>query len=211
MNREVSFYPYLTPEEQDLLDRSMKRVTFRKGQVIHRHGDSCVGFSVLSEEGREITLFRVDSGGTCILSAACVFRGIEMESQITAETNTDISVLPVPVLAQFMAENVEVERIVYKQAVQQYADVLKTMQQIVFFSLEKRLASFLHSESQRRGSPAFSMTHEQIARCIGSSREVVTRTLNQFATRGIVALGRGTITILDQDALKELLNGGKQQ
>ena len=55
------------------------------------------------------------------------------------------------------------------------------------------------------------MTHEQIARCIGSSREVVTRTLNQFATRGIVALGRGTITILDQDALKELLNGGKQQ
>ena len=151
MNREVSFYPYLTPEEQDLLDRSKKRVTFRKGQVIHRHGDSCVGlifirrgrlaFSVLSEEGREITLFRVDSGGTCILSAACVFRGIEMESQITAETNTDISVLPAPVLAQFMGENVEVERIVYKQAVQQYADVLKTMQQIVFFSLEKRLAS----------------------------------------------------------------------
>lgn len=221
MNREVSFYPYLTPEEQDLLDRSMKRVTFRKGQVIHRHGDSCVGlifirrgrlaFSVLSEEGREITLFRVDSGGTCILSAACVFRGIEMESQITAETNTDISVLPAPVLAQFMGENVEVERIVYKQAVQQYADVLKTMQQIVFFSLEKRLASFLHSESARRDSPAFSMTHEQIARCIGSSREVVTRTLNQFATRGIVALGRGTITFLDQDALRELLNGGKQQ
>ena len=103
------------------------------------------------------------------------------------------------------------ERIVYKQAVQQYADVLKTMQQIVFFSLEKRLASFLHSESARRDSPAFSMTHEQIARCIGSSREVVTRTLNQFATRGIVALGRGTITILDQDALRELLNGGKQQ
>ena len=134
-----------------------------------------------------------------------------MESQITAETNTDISVLPAPVLAQFMGENVEVERIVYKQAVQQYADVLKTMQQIVFFSLEKRLASFLHSESARRDSPAFSMTHEQIARCIGSSREVVTRTLNQFATRGIVALGRGTITILDQDALRELLNGGKQQ
>ena len=59
MNREVSFYPSLTKEQQDLLDRSMKRLTFRKGQIIHRHGDSCVGlifvrrgrlaFSVLSE------------------------------------------------------------------------------------------------------------------------------------------------------------------
>lgn len=215
MNREVSFYASLTKEQQDLLDRSMKRLTFRKGQIIHRHGDSCVGlifvrrgrlaFSVLSEEGKEITLFRVDSGGTCILSAACVFRGVEMVSQISAETNTDISVLPAPVLAQFMAENPEVERIVYKKAVDQYADVMKTMQQIVFFSLEKRLASFLCSESERRGSPAFSMTHEQIARCIGSSREVVTRTLNQFASRGLVSLGRGTITILDQAAVSAIL------
>ena len=215
MNREVSFYPSLTKEQQDLLDRSMKRLTFRKGQIIHRHGDSCVGlifvrrgrlaFSVLSEEGKEINLFRVDSGATCILSAACVFRGIEMVSQISAETNTDISVLPAPVLAQFMAENAEVERIVYKKAVDQYAEEMKTMQQIVFFSLEKRLASFLRSESERRGSPAFSMTHEQIARCIGSSREVVTRTLNQFASRGLVSLGRGTITILDQTAVSAIL------
>ncbi len=51
----------------------------------------------------------------------------------------------------------------------------------------------------------FSATHEQIARYIGSSREVVTRTLNQFASRGIVSLGRGTVTVLDQDALEDIL------
>jgi len=71
MNREISFYQYLTPEEQDLLDRSMQQVPCRKSQVVHRHGDSCVGlifvrkgrlaFSILSEEGREITVLKKEN------------------------------------------------------------------------------------------------------------------------------------------------------
>lgn len=72
MNRDIVFYNYMTPEQQDLLDRSMQQASFRKGQIVHRHGDSCVGlifvrkgrlaFSILSEEGREITVFRVEKG-----------------------------------------------------------------------------------------------------------------------------------------------------
>jgi CRP/FNR family transcriptional regulator len=98
-----------------------------------------------------------------------------------------------------------VERIVYKMAVGQYSGVVQAMQRIVFLSLEKRLAHFLKEEVVRQRGPIFSVTHEQIARCIGSSREVVTRMLNQFAARGIVTLGRGTVTVLDQDALEDLL------
>lgn len=215
MNRGISFYPYLTEDQRDLLDRSMQLMAFRKGQIVHRHGDSCVGlifvrkgrlsFSVISEEGREITLFRSEAGESCILSAACIFQGLHQESHIMAEIVTEVSILPASVLAQLMHENPHVERLVYKQAVTQYAGSLKTMQQIVFFSLEKRLATFLREETIRRKSPSFSATHEQIARHIGSSREVVTRTLNQFAARGMVSLGRGTVTVLDQDALAELL------
>lgn len=215
MHRELSFYPYLTPEQSDLLDRSMRQLAFRKGQVVHRHGDACVGliflrkgrlaFSILSEEGREITLFRTDKGGTCILSAACVLQTLEFQSQVTAEITAEVSILPAAVLAQLMNENRDVERLVYKQAVAQYSGVLRTMQQIVFLSLEKRLANFLQDECTRRKSASFSATHEQIARCIGSSREVVTRMLNQFASREIVALGRGTVTVLDPDALGDML------
>lgn len=215
MNREISFYNYLTPEEQDLLDRSMQHISCRKGQVVHRHGDACVGlifvrrgrlaFSILSEEGREITVFRVEKGSACILSAACVLQSLEFESQITAEVNSDISILPAPILSRLMNANRDVERLVYKQAVGQYSSVLHTMQQIIFLSLEKRLATFLLEESQRRKAPSFSATHEQIARYIGSSREVVTRMLNQFASRGIVSLGRGTVTVLDQDALEAII------
>ena len=215
MNREISFYQYLTPEEQDLLDRSMQQVPCRKSQVVHRHGDSCVGlifvrkgrlaFSILSEEGREITVFRIEKGESCILSAACVLQSLEFESHITAELKSDIAILPAPTLSQLMNSNPDVERLVYKQAVIQYSGVLRTMQQIIFLSLEKRLATFLLEESQRRQSPSFSATHEQIARYIGSSREVVTRMLNQFAGRGIVSLGRGTVTVLDPEALEDVL------
>ena len=215
MNQDIAFYSYLTPEQQDLLNRSMQTATYRKGQMVHRHGDVCVGmifvrkgrlsFSALSEEGREVTIFRADPGQTCILSAACVFRVIETESHITAEVNTEVAILPAMILSQLMNQNPDVERIVYKQATMQYSEALKTLQQIVFFSLEKRLAMFLRDEEVRQRSLVFSVTHEQIARCIGSSREVVTRTLNQFASRGIVSLGRGTVTVLDQDALEDIL------
>ena len=215
MNQDIAFYSYLTPEQQDLLNRSMQTATYRKGQMVHRHGDVCVGmifvrkgrlsFSALSEEGREVTIFRADPGQTCILSAACVFRVIETESHITAEVNTEVAILPAMILSQLMNQNPDVERIVYKQATMQYSEALKTLQQIVFFSLEKRLAMFLRDEEVRQRSLVFSVTHEQIARCIGSSREVVTRMLMQFSDRGIVSLGRGTVTVLNPDALEDIL------
>lgn len=215
MNRDIPFYSQLTPDQQHHLDSAIHTASFRKGQVVHRHGDSCVGiifvrkgrlaFSVVSEEGREITLFRADRGETCVLSAACVFQGLDSESLITAEINSEVSILPAATLAQLMHENTDVERIVYKMAVGQYSGVVQAMQRIVFLSLEKRLAHFLKEEVVRQRGPIFSVTHEQIARCIGSSREVVTRMLNQFAARGIVTLGRGTVTVLDQDALEDLL------
>ena len=203
MNREISFYQYLTPEEQDLLDRSMQQVPCRKSQVVHRHGDSCVGL-IFVRKGR-LAFSILSEGESCILSAACVLQSLEFESHITAEVNSEIAILPAPTLSQLMNSNPDVERLVYKQAVIQYSGVLRTMQQIIFLSLEKRLATFLLEESQRRQSPSFSATHEQIARYIGSSREVVTRMLNQFAGRGIVSLGRGTVTVLDPEALEDVL------
>lgn len=214
MQQDIAFEPYLTSDQRALLERSIQIVAYRKGQMIHRHGDACVGlifvrkgrlaFSALSEEGREITIFRAGPGQACILSAACVFRVMESESHITAEVDSEVAVLPAVTLSQLMNDNKDVERIVYKAATQQYASALKSLQQIVFFSLEKRLAIFLYEESQQRAAPVFSTTHEQIARCIGSSREVVTRMLNQFAAKNIVALGRGTVTILDETALEEM-------
>ncbi len=215
MNQDIAFYSYLTPEQKSLLDRSIQLISYRKGQMVHRHGDACVGvifvrkgrlaFSALSEEGKEVTVVRAGAGQTCILSAACVFQVMEAESHIVAEIDTEVAILPAMILSQLMQQNPDVERIVYKQASMQYSAALKTLQQIVFFSLEKRLALFLRDEKEHQKSMVYSVTHEQIARCIGSSREVVTRMLKQFAERGIVSLGRGTVTVLNPDALEDIL------
>lgn len=216
MHPELSLFDYLTPEQKVLVKPFAQKIDFDKGQVVHRHGGSCVGiiqvitgsirFSVLSEEGREITLYRADAGQNCILSAGCVLHGSDLESQVTAEGPTQVRILPTQILSQLMNENQDVERIVYKQAVSQYFFALRTIQRIVFFSLEKRLAFFLREESMRQGGLNFKLTHEQIARCIGSSREVVTRMLNQLADRGIVTLGRGSVTVTSRKALESLLN-----
>ena len=209
------FFSLLNPEERALAEQSVQRIDCAKGQVVHRHGDACVGvilvrkgslrFSVLSEEGREITLFQADPGDCCILSASCVLHSLDLESQVTAETAAQVDVLPAAVLAQLMAGSKDLEREVFRKATVQYARALRTMERIVFFSLEKRLALFLREESIRRQSLSFRVTHEGIARCIGSSREVVTRMLNQFAGRGMVELGRGTVTVVDRAALDEVL------
>ena len=212
---EFDFYAILTPEQRTFADRCVQRADYAKGQIVHRHGDACVGVilvregslrvDVLSEEGREITLFQAEPGDCCVLSAACVLHSLDLESQVTAETAAQVDILPAASLARLMSENKELEREIFKQATTQYAHALRTMERIVFFSLEKRLAFFLKEESIRRGSLAFRVTHESIARCIGSSREVVTRMLNQFAGRGMVALGRGTVTVMDRAALDEVL------
>lgn len=209
------FYALLTPEQREQAERSTQRMDCLKGQVVHRHGDDCVGiilvkkgslrFSVLSAEGREITLFQAEPGDCCILSAACVLHSLELESQVIAETAAQVDILPAADLSRLMAGNKELEREIFRQATFQYANALRTMERIVFFSLEKRLALYLREESIRRKTLSFRVTHEGIARCIGSSREVVTRMLNQFAARGMVELGRGTVTVLDRAALDEVL------
>ena len=214
MNRDIPFYQYLTDEQKDMLDRSIQQVSYKKGQMVHRHGEACVGiifvrkgrlsFFALSEEGREITILRAKAGQTCVLSASCVFQAVETESHIIAEVPTEVAVLPAPILAQLMHHNKDVERVVYQRASAQFAGALNTLQRIVFFSLEKRLACFLRDEKKYQTGPVFQATHEQIARHIGSSREVVTRMLKQFADKGIVALGRGTVTVLDYDELEDL-------
>lgn len=198
------------------MDQSLQHCSFSKGQVVHRHGDACVGiiyvrkgrisFFALSEEGREITVFRAESGQTCIISAACVLQGMSSGSMITAETEVELSILPAGILAQLMRDNLDVERVVYKQAAGQYDVVLKSLQRVLFFSLEKRLALFLLDECGQLDALTFSATHEQIARHIGSSREVVTRMLNQFSAQGMVSLGRGKIQVTDMEALHGIVS-----
>lgn len=103
-----------------------------------------------------------------------------------------------------MQENIYLEAITYKLATQRLCTVTWAMQQIIFTSFDKRLAEFLLNESDATNSNEINMTHEQIAKLMGTAREVVTRMLKYFSTENYVHLTRGKVTILDKNALKKL-------
>ena len=103
-----------------------------------------------------------------------------------------------------MNENIYVKSFADEIIVENFSDVMWTMQQILFMGIDKRLALFLYDEMSRTGQVEIKMTHDQIARYIGSAREVVSRMLKYFVSEKMVELSRGGIRIVDKEKLRRL-------
>jgi CRP/FNR family transcriptional regulator len=159
---------------------------------------------MLSEEGREITLYQLYKGDVCILSASCILNQITFDVHIDTETDSEILLISSHVISSLINSNVYVENFSYKLAADRFSDVMWAMQQILFMSMDKRLAVFLWDEMSKSDSDTIHLTHEQTAKYIGSAREVVTRMLKYFASEGIVELSRGGIKIIDKQKLRKL-------
>ena len=123
---------------------------------------------------------------------------------ITAEENSECCIISGPAFAAVADNNPEVKIFSLETAVSRFSDVMWVMQQILFMSMDRRLAIFLTDESARTGSDLISLTHEQIARYMGSAREVVSRMLKYFAGEGLVEVSRGGVKILDKKRLRQL-------
>ena len=139
-----------------------------------------------------------------MLSASCVLQCITFDVLADAETAADCLVIPGALFKNVTDANVWAKNYMLETAVKRFSDVMWVMQQILFFSLDKRIAIFLANELQKSGSPTLHLTKEQIARDTGSAREAVSRMLKYFAGEGILTSGRGRITITDPEKLKRL-------
>ena len=207
------FWPELDQgQRQTLIDGSFLSA-IPKGTVTHQAQQGCKGLQlvlegqlrvyIVSEEGREVTLYRVRAGEVCVMSSSCLMDAIVFEVLIEAMADTQVLTIPSPILAPVLQRCPKAELFLYKTASTRFADVMWTMQQILFMGADRREAIFLWEEFRQNG-PVIRLTHDEIARCIGSAREVVTRVLNYFAQEGLMALGRGKITLLQPDALQKL-------
>ena len=209
----LPFWEHLTPQEQMALREASVPSTLPKGTITHRADQDCKGILLrlsgqlraflLSEEGREVTLYRVREGETCVLSSSCLMDAIVFDVLIEAIEETHVITLPVTALSPLAQQRPEIELFLYKTASERFSDIMWTMQQILFMGMDRRAAIFLWDESAQKG-PVLRITHDEMARYIGSAREVVTKVLKYFAQEGIVALRRGTITILDREKLRRL-------
>lgn len=215
MEEQLPFYAHLTEEEKKELEACTVEVRFEKNTPVHSSDEQCLGMLLLrkgelrvymlSEDGREVTLYRLFSGDICVLSASCVLDAVAFEVMIHAEEETEALLIPLALFRRLRENNIYVEAFSYKTATERFSEVMWTMQQILFFRADQRLAAFLWDDMAKNKRQILPYTHEQIARYIGSAREVVTRMLRYFSQEGIVALSRGRVEILDKDKLKTYL------
>ena len=139
-----------------------------------------------------------------MLSAACVLEEITFDVFVDAETDTELLMVQNMALQTLMQENSFVEAFVYRMAAERFSDVMWAMQQILFMGMDRRLAIFLTEETVKRKSLEIDMTQEQIAKYIGTAREVVSRMVKYFAKEGILETFRGGIRILDIKKLRKI-------
>lgn len=212
--REIfPFWNELPHAEQEFICRHSHVMTYAKGTRIH-DGNECSGvifvhsgslrLYMMSEDGKDITLYRLHKGDMCMLSASCVLQSITFDVFVDAEENSECYVISGPAFAEVSSRNPNIKIFALETAVSRFSDVMWAMQQILFMSMDKRLAIFLTDEAARTNSDTIVYTHEQIARYIGSAREVVSRMLKYFANEGIVEVSRGGIKILDKNRLRNL-------
>lgn len=214
----LPFWNELSDADRELLLERTSVRSFKKGEIIHSCSGACLGLigvvtgnlcvCMLSEEGREITLFPLYQKDLCVFGTACVLRPVTCHSHLAAEMDTELLMVPHPVWEDIMRRNLAVECFAYKLSRELLSTVLSTMQQMLFWDFETRLAFHLVREYERTQDSRIRTTHEKIARNIGSAREVVTRMLKRFSDLGMVEVRRGAILILDAEALCAMIPRG---
>ena len=162
---------------------------------------------ILSDEGREITIYRLFERDICLFSASCIIRSIQFEVMIEAEKDAALWVIPADVYKQVMEESAPLANFTNEIMVARFSEVMWLIEQIMWKSLDRRLAHFLLEESALEGTDALKITHETIGRHMGTAREVVTRMLRYFQGEGLVKLSRGTVELTGREQLESLAGG----
>ena len=217
----VNYFPVwgkLTPAQQSRILGSVMSRTVKKGTVIHNGSEECTGLLliksgqlrayILSEEGREITIYRLFDRDMCLFSASCMLRSIQFEVVIEAEKDTELWIIPSEVYKGIMEESAPAANYTNELMAARFSDVMWLIEQIMWKSLDKRVADFLLEEASIEESRELKITHEAIANHLGTHREVITRMLRYFQSDGMVQLSRGLVRITDEEKLRFALARG---
>jgi CRP/FNR family transcriptional regulator len=189
---------------------------FHDGSRIFCEGQRCGGLPLVlrggikvlkrSESGREIVLYRVGRGETCILTSSCLLGDSDYSAEGVAEGGLRLAILPPALFQRMIAESPGFRHFLFAMLSERLSDLMERVERLAFHRLDRRIAEFL-SERADAGFPMIAMTHQQIADEIGSVREMVTRTLGQLAEQGLVELSRAGVRIVDSDGLRGLAHG----
>lgn len=203
----------LTDAQRRALESAASPRRLEAGEQLSGAGE-CVGLLavrsgrlrayMISDTGREITLYRLFERDICLFSASCVMRGLQFDVSIEAEQPSEVLVVSPEVYKRVMEESAPLANYTNELMASRFSEVMWLVEQILWKSFDSRLAAFLLEESALESSDELRITHERIAAHLGTAREVVTRMLRYFQSEGLVSLSRGTVRIADRQGLEAL-------
>ncbi len=204
----------LSPAQKERLTNAARPTAVKRGTILQNGSMECLGLLLIqsgqlrayisSNEGREITIYRLFERDMCLFSASCMMRSIQFEITIEAEKDSTFLLIPPEIYKGLMEESAPLANFTNEIMATRFSEVMWLMEQVMWKSFDKRLAGFLLEEAAIEGSDVLKITHEAIGNHLGNPREVVTRMLKYFQNEGMVKLSRGSITITDETGLRSL-------
>ena len=212
MNRdELSRLPALAslePRTRNAVIQSASILTAPADAVVFSPGSECTSFifvlegsvrvSITSRSGREVVLYRVEGGQTCVLTTSCLMGGGTYEAEGRTETAVKALALPASCFSRLLEESASFRKFAFTTFASRLHDLIVLINEIAFGQLDHRLAAWLSSNSSGNTITA---THQDIATELGATRETVSRLLKEFERKGWLKLERGQITVLQTRAL----------
>lgn len=202
----------LDPAMRAQLRTLSRPISAAAGTRIFSAGSPCEAYLILlsgqlrvcktGENGREIVLYRVEPGETCVVTTACLMAGTSYDAEGVAETDIRAQALPMAAFRGLLADSAAFREFVFRAYGTRISDLLLVIEEVAFGRIVQRLASHLVELSQGRTDIA--ITHQDLAVELGTAREVVSRQLKEFERQGFVRLARGQIHMIDMHALEAL-------
>jgi CRP/FNR family transcriptional regulator len=208
----------LEPETKETLFDVTQFQRLRRGDVVYYQGQLCRNYVMCiegqtrvfktSESGREIMLYQVGAGETCVLTTSCLIAGNPFPAESNAQADALLAAIPADVFHQLMSSSPKFRNYVLSNYGDLLSSLIMLVDEVAFASLDLRLARRLLAEAE--DTNVISKTHQQLALDLGSVREVVSRYVSEWERLGWVRSSRGSIEVLDRGALAAYGTGDTQ-
>ncbi|MCO8193929.1 Crp/Fnr family transcriptional regulator [Anaerofustis sp. NSJ-163] len=211
----IPVWDKMDEKHKNLILNNIEYKTFKQSDIVHDNDVSCLGLVLIkkgklraymvSESGREISLYYLNDMDICLMSASCVMKDISIDVFIDAMEESEVIIIPTIIYNRISKESLVFSNYINEIMASRFSDVMWLLEQVMFKKFDQRLAEFVlyHMNDDKK----LNMTHEQIANHLGSAREVVSRMLKHFVSCGYIKLYRGGIEVVDEKGLYGISEG----
>lgn len=211
-----TFFPFIKQAGAGFVDTFYQQTQYAElpaGVSICEEGKRCTQLAMvldgvgrvfkLSPSGREVTLYRIYGGESCVLTASCIMNQDSFPAMAVTETDVRGILVPTQRVKDWFCQEPQWQKFIFGLLSHRLSDIISVVEEVTFKRIDVRLAEQIYRHLAK-GETVIHKTHADLAADVGSSREVVSRILRDFAQRDLIISGRGNIEVIDQQAIEKL-------